>query len=59
MNGGYCMYHFTVPMALMDFVPVIFFGISAVLLLKDLYSKMNKAVYALFAAGSINVFLAC
>ena len=30
------MYNFTVPMALMDFVPVIFFGITAVLLLRDL-----------------------
>ena len=33
------MYNFTVPMALMDFVPVIFFGITAVLLLRDLGNK--------------------
>lgn len=52
------MYHFSVPMALMDFVPVVFFGITAVILLGDLYSKMSKATYALFAAGSFNVFLA-
>lgn len=52
------MYNFTVPMALMDFVPVIFFGISAVLLLQDLYNKMFKGAYALLAAGSVNVFLA-
>ena len=52
------MYNFTIPMALMDFVPVIFFGISAVLLLGDLHNKMGKGVYALFAAGCFNVFLA-
>ena len=46
------MYNFTIPMALMDFVPVVFFGITAVLLLGDLYNKMSKAAYALFAAGS-------
>ena len=54
----YIMYHFTVPMALMDFVPVIFFGITAVLLIQDLSNKMNKAVFTLFAAGCFDVFLA-
>lgn len=52
------MYHFTVPMALMDFVPVVFFGVSAVLLLKDLCGKMSLWSYVLLAAGSVNVFLA-
>lgn len=52
------MYNFTVPMALMDFLPVIFFGITAVILLRDLYNKMFKGAYALLAAGSVNVFLA-
>ena len=52
------MYNFTIPMALMDFVPVIFFGVTAVILLRDLYNKMFKGAYALFAAGSINVFMA-
>ena len=52
------MYHFTIPMALMDFVPVVFFGISAVLLLGDLCNKMRKASYILLAAGSVNVFMA-
>ena len=46
------MYNFTIPMALMDFVPVIFFGITAVLLLRDLYNKMAKGIYALLAAGA-------
>lgn len=52
------MYHFSIPMALMDFVPVAFFGVTAVILLQDLYNKMTKGAYALFAAGGINVFLA-
>ena len=52
------MYNFTVPMALMDFLPVIFFGISGVILLRDLYNKMFKGAYALLAAGTFNVFLA-
>ena len=52
------MYNFTVPMALMDYVPVAFFAVTAVLLLQDLYNKMFKGAYALLAAGCINVFLA-
>ena len=36
------MYNFTVPMALMDFVPVCFFAVTAVILLRDLYNKMLK-----------------
>ena len=52
------MYHFTIPMALMDFVPVVFFGITAALLLRDLYNKMFKGAYTLLAAGSVNVFMA-
>ena len=52
------MYNFTVPMALMDYLPVIFFGITAVVLLRDLYNKMFKGAYALLAAGSVNVFMA-
>ena len=52
------MYNFTVPMALMDFVPVVFYGVTAVILLRDLYNKMFKGAYALLAAGSVNVFMA-
>jgi len=52
------MYDFTVPMALMDYLPVFFFGVTAVLLLRDLYNKMFKGAYALLAAGSVNVFMA-
>ena len=52
------MYNFTVPMALMDFVPVAFFAVTALLLLQDLYSKMTKTAYTLLAAGCFNVFTA-
>ena len=52
------MYNFSVAMGLMDFVPVFFFGITAVLLISDLSNKMNKGVFTLFSAGCFNVFLA-
>lgn len=52
------MHNFTIPMALMDFIPVIFFGVTAVLLLRDLYGKMTSGTYALLTSGGINVFLA-
>lgn len=52
------MYEFTVPMALMDFVPVFLFGAAAVLLQRDLYDKMPKYAFACFAAGTINIFTA-
>jgi len=52
------VYHFTVPMALMDFVPVLCFGYAAALLQRDLYDKMRKSHFALFAAGTINIFTA-
>ena len=52
------MYHFTIPMALMDFVPVLCFGYAAALLQRDLYNKMRKSHFALFAAGTINIFTA-
>ena len=52
------MYHFTVFMAVADFVPVIFFGIAAFLLQRDLYNKMSRTAYGLFTAGTIDVFAA-
>ena len=52
------MYNFTIPMALMDYIPVAFFGIAALLLQLDLYGKMRKDAFAMFAAGTINIFLA-
>lgn len=52
------MYNFTIPMALMDFVPVLCFGYAAALLQRDLYDKMRKSHFALFASGTINIFAA-
>ena len=52
------MYHVSVPMALVDYIPVAFFAVAAVLLQRDLYNKMPKYAFACFAAGTINIFLA-
>ena len=52
------VYDVSVPMGLVDFIPVIFFGIAAVLLQRDLYNKMPKYAFACFAAGTINIFTA-
>ncbi len=52
------MKDFSVAMALVDYIPVIFFGIAAVILQRDLYNKMSKGAFALFAAGTINIFAA-
>ena len=52
------MNDFSVAMALVDYIPVILFGYAAALLQRALYDKMTKASFALFAAGTINVFAA-
>ena len=52
------MYEFSVSMALADFLPVALFGISGVLMQRDLYNKMPKYAFACFAAGTINIFMA-
>ena len=52
------MNDFSVSMALVDYVPVIFFAIAAVILLRDLYNKMSKGAFALFSAGVIDVTVA-
>ena len=49
------MKEFSVSMALVDYIPVIFFAAAAVLLLRDLYNKMSKGAFALFAAGTVNI----
>ena len=45
----------TVPMALMDFIPVILFVVSAVILQRGLYDVMSKGAFALFAGGTIMI----
>ena len=45
-------------MALTDFIPVIFFTIAAIILQRDLYNKMSKGAFALFAVGTIDIICA-
>jgi hypothetical protein len=52
------MKDFSVAMALVDYIPVIFFAVAALMLQFDLYNKMSKIAFALFAAGTIDVFAA-
>lgn len=52
------MKQFSVSMALADYIPVLFFLIAAVILIRDLYNKMSKGAFALFAAGTIDVIAA-
>ena len=49
---------YSVPMAIVDFIPVFLFLAGALMLLKDLSAMPSKVSYALFCAGSIDVFLA-
>lgn len=52
------MYQFSIPMALTDYLPVLFFGWAALLLQKDLYPKMSATAFGLFSAGTVDVFAA-
>ena len=49
------MKEFSVSMALVDSIPVLLFGAASVILMRDLYNKMSKGAFALFAAGTIDV----
>lgn len=48
----------SVPMALVDFIPVILFIISTVTLQRGLYERMSKGAFAVFSAGTIMVIAA-
>lgn len=52
------MNDFSISMALVDYIPVIFFAMASVILLRDLYHKMSKGAFALFSAGVIDVAIA-
>jgi hypothetical protein len=52
------MHDFSVGMALFDYIPVLFFAIGAIILIGDLYNKMSKLVFTIFASGVVNVMLA-
>jgi hypothetical protein len=49
---------FSVSMAMVDYIPVILFGSAIIILIRSLGSKMNKGQFALFSAGTLNVFIA-
>ena len=49
------MKDFSVSMALVDYIPVLFFAIASVILMRDLYNKMSKGAFAIFAAGTIDI----
>lgn len=48
----------TVTMALVDFIPVVLFAVSGVMLMRDLYNKMSKGAFALVSAGVIMIVVA-
>ena len=52
------MKDFSVVMALVDFVPVVLFAVAAIMLQRDLYNKMSKGAFSLFAAGTIDAIFA-
>lgn len=52
------MNDFSVAMALVDYIPVLFFAVAALILMYDLHNKMSAAAFALFSAGVIDVTIA-
>lgn len=48
----------SVPMALVDYIPVTIFLITAIVLQRGLYNKMSKGAFAVFSCGTIFVFVA-
>lgn len=49
---------YSVPMSLADYIPVLLFGTTALILQRDLYNKMSKVAFSLFCTGTIDVFMA-
>ena len=49
------MKEFSIPMALTDYIPVLFFAMGSFILLKDLKGKMNLVSDLLFGTGSLMV----
>ena len=48
----------TLPMAIVDYIPVILFLMAAMTLMHDLYHMMSKGAFALLAAGLIVISVA-
>ena len=42
---------FTIELALVDYIPVIFFAIASIILIRDLYGKASNIVHAIFSLG--------
>ena len=49
---------FTIEMALVDYIPVAFFAIASIILMRDLFSKMSKLNFLIFALGVSGVTVA-
>ena len=49
---------FTIEMALVDYIPAICFAIGAVILMRDLYNKMDLVTFITFALGTSAVAIA-
>ena len=49
---------FIVEMALVDYIPVAFFAIASIILMRDLFSKMSKLNFLIFALGVSGVAVA-
>ena len=49
------MKQFTVPMALVDYIPVILFALAAFMIAGDLKKKINSVCLTVFAVGSVMV----
>ncbi|MDI9540960.1 MAG: hypothetical protein QM204_05760 [Bacillota bacterium] len=52
------MNEFSISMAIVDYIPVIFFIIGVAILNRDLHNKMGRTAFSLFATGTTNVALA-
>lgn len=48
---------YSIPMAIVDFLPVLFYFLASWLIAKDLYNKTSKTAFAFLATGSIMVFI--
>ncbi len=52
------MKQFSVPMAIADYIPVILFALSTLIVFKDLHKRMNILTKGLFGCGALLVTLA-
>ncbi len=48
----------SVSMAIADFIPVVIFLLTSMILRKEYYGRMSRSMYSLFSAGTIMIFMA-